>query len=70
MRKGSEVTDYIRVWTVSFAEKFRRETFSSRTVSARSVDEALRKARAVERRESGRISLKVSEVTRGEVLDG
>ena len=70
MKKGTEVSDYLRVWQVKFSEKFSPHTFSERNVSARSVDEALRKARSIERQESGRVSLKVASATRGDVLDG
>ena len=70
MKKGHEACDYLRVWTVKFAERFSAYTWSSKSVAARSVDEALRLARALERKESGRISLKVESVARGEVLDG
>ena len=69
MRKGNEPGDYLRVWTVKFAEKFSGDCFSSKTVAARSVDEALKKARGIEQKES-RGTLKVMSVERGEVLDG
>ena len=70
MRKGNEPGDYLRIWTVKFSEKFSASCWSSKTVAARSVDEALKKARYLEAKESRRISLKVMSVERGEVLDG
>ena len=70
MRKGHEIGDYIRIWTVKFSEKFSDHCYSSKTITARSVDEALKKARYLEAKESRRISLKVRSVECGEGLDG